>query len=324
MPRSEELRFRAGEVTLAGTLTLPDAAPVDERGRYPNVLLLPSYLARGRDGDWDRIGHAGWFLSGAARLGLLARLANALAELGVATLRYDKRGCGESEGSWEASDLFTLIDDARDALGAIRGRPELDLRRTGIVGHGEGAALAMSVAIGDPAVGALTLVGAAARGLRDVLRRGVSQRAETREDHEHPLVRALDRSFEYLVECADRREREFELRIRHAGVTLNLAAWEQAFHTPPVALATMLDRSVSLVHGERDAWVHSDELLLLQDALSGRGAATGLRLIPAAGHDLARAPDDEIGLVADDLARRLLPRELPPVLLAIEGMGQSD
>ena len=50
---------------------------------------------------------------------------------------------------------FTRIDDARDAIGAMRSRRELDLRRTAIVGHGEGAGIALSVAIGDPAIGAV-------------------------------------------------------------------------------------------------------------------------------------------------------------------------
>ena len=41
------------------------------------------------------------------------------------------------------------------------------------------------------------------------------------------------------------------------------------------------------------------------------------------GHDLAEAPDSVIGAFADALLARLRPRELPPVLLAIEAMGGS-
>ncbi|HET7141710.1 MAG TPA: alpha/beta hydrolase, partial [Candidatus Limnocylindria bacterium] len=183
MPRSEEVRFRAGEVELAGTLTLPDAPPPDgRRGRYPNVLLLASWLPRDRDGAWDRIGHPSWFAHGPTGVDedrLLARLADALSAHGVASLRYDKRGCGASGGDWTDADLFTLIDDARDALGWLRSRPDLDLRRAGLLGHGEGAGLALSVAIPDPAIGALTLVGASARSMRDTLRRGVAERSRT-------------------------------------------------------------------------------------------------------------------------------------------------
>ena len=320
MARSESLRFTAGEATLAGTLLLPDGG-----GPHPWVVLVASWLPRDRDGGWDRTRHAAWFAEAPPgdRPGLLARLAVALADRGVASLRYDKRGCGESEGEWPDTDLFTLIDDARDALGALRGRPDLDLRRTGIVGHGEGCVIALSVAIGDPAVGALTLVGASARSMRDVLRRGVAERARTGVDREHPVVAAIDRASEELIERAERREAAMVLRIGPELVRLRLAGWEQAIHTPPLALATMLHRSVTLVHGERDAWSSPDESRLLTDALGAAGERPGHELIPGAGHDLAEADASRIGALADDLAARLQPRELPPVLLAIEGSRET-
>ena len=64
----------------------------------------------------------------------------------------------------------------------------------------------MSVAIGDPAIGAVGLIGPPARSLRDVLRRGVAERSRTGVDREHPLVAALDRVAEELIERAERRE----------------------------------------------------------------------------------------------------------------------
>ncbi|HEX6210828.1 MAG TPA: alpha/beta hydrolase [Methylomirabilota bacterium] len=323
MPRSEELRVRAGEATLVGTLTLPDGPPPDARpGRYPNALLLPSWLPRDRDGAFDRAGHPGWFVDGPMPPGLLGRLATALAERGVATLRCDPRGSGASDGAWEATALFTRIDDARDMLAAMRSHGTLDLRRTAIVGHGEGATLAISVAIGDPAVSALTLVGAAARSQRDVLRRGVAERARTGTDRQHPIVAALDRWSEDLVERAERREASVRVRLdAEASVQLELAALEQAIHTPNLALVTMLHRSVTLVHGERDAWAALDESELLLGALRDAGNDPRQIVVAAAGHDLAEADDAVIGELADDLAARIQPRELPPVLVAIEEMG---
>lgn len=317
------MTFSAGDVELAGTLTLPDGSPAPKaRGRYPNAVLLASWLPRDRDGAYDRIGHPTWFAHGPMGVdedALLRRLADALAAHGVASLRYDKRGCGASGGAWAEADLFTLIDDARDALGWLRSRRDLDLRRTGLVGHGEGAGLALSVAIGDPAVGALTLVGASARSFRDVLRRAVAQRARTGSDRDQPLVFALDRASEELIERADRGETPFELAIPGGQrATLSLAWWEQAFRTPPLALATMLHRSVALVHGELDAWSDPSESRLLERVLREGGNQPSLRVLPGAGHELAEAPDGVIDEIAADFASRLLPRELPPVLLAIE------
>jgi len=326
VPRSVETPFRAGDLTLAGELLLPDLPPPpDRRGRYPWTLLLASWLPRDRDGVLDDGGHPAWFGSGPmapTRPGLLRRLAEALAVEGVASFRYDARGCGRSAGDWEASDLFARIDDARDALGAMRGRPELDLSRTGIAGHGEGAALALSVAIADPAVGALTLIGPAARSGRDGLRRAVATRGRTGADRQHPLVAALDRASEELIERVARHERVMALRLAdgRGTVSLNLAAWEQAFGTPPMALATMLHRSVSLVHGELDAWSDADESRLLEAILRSAGNDPSLRVVPGAGHDLAEADDPTVGEIARDLAVRLEPRALPPVLVALEGM----
>jgi predicted esterase len=315
----EELRFRAGDASLAATLTLPET-----EGRRPWALLVPSWLPRNRDGAWDRERHPAWFAppAGDEGVGLLARLADALAERGVATLRYDPRGCGASEGSWEQAAFFTRIDDARDAIGAMRSRPELDLRRTAIVGHGEGAAIALSVAIGDPAIGVVGLIGASARSLRTVLRRGVAERARTGIDRRHPGVAALDRASEELVERAERREPGLDLAIGDETVTIGLASWEQAIHTPPLALATMLHRETVLLHGADDAWADPAESELLAAILAEAGNERDLTVTPG-GHDLDGAPDAVIGAFADALLARMQPRELPPVLLAIEEMGGS-
>lgn len=323
MPRSEELSILAGDATLAATLLLPDAPPLADRGgRYPSALLLPSWLPRDRDGAYDRTGHPDWFVPAPGEQGLLARLATALAARGVASLRADPRGCGRSDGAWERISLFTKIDDARDLLAAMRGRRDLDLRRTGIVGHGEGAGIALAVAIGDPGVGALTLIGASARSWRDTMRRGVATRGRTGTDLQHPIVAAIDRWSEELIEHAERGVATFALPLPgRASVALALAPFEQAIHTPPLALATMLHRSVTLVHGTADAWSSPEETRLLAGAFAAAGQAPGVTWAEGAGHDLAAWPDAQIAGVAADLAARLLPRDLPPVLVAIEGMG---
>jgi pimeloyl-ACP methyl ester carboxylesterase len=320
VPRTEDLSFRAGDIRLSGTLTLPDG-----EGRHPWALLVGSWLPRDRDGGWDRSRHPGWFAPRRVgeRQGLFARLAEAFAERGVASLRYDPRGCGDSGGTWESADLFTRIDDARDAVGAMRSRRELDLRRTAIVGHGEGAVTALSVAIGDPAVGAVGLIGAPARSLRDVLRRGVAERARTGVDREHPVVVALDRASEELIERAERREATIGLFVGAEDVRLSLAPFEQGIHTPALALVTMLHRNVVLAHGTDDAWVDADETRLLAATLLAAGNQPVEEIVPGAGHDLAEAGDERIGRLADLVASRIEARELPPVLVAIEQMSSD-
>ncbi len=317
MARHLEQSITAGSATLAGTLTLPDAVA----GRVPAVLLLASLLPRDRDGRFDTVQHPGWFDSAKqAGPGILARLAAALADHGVASLRYDKRGCGQSDGSWEESGLFTLIDDARDALAVLRGHDEVDASRIGLVGHGEGATLALSVSAADPAVGPLTVIGAPARGWRDVLRRGVAERARrpgARDKPGHRFIRAWDRGLEELIERADRGEAQMPVPwLGGERPTLGLALWEQLFRVQTGALATLQQRSVTIVHGEADAWVDPAEAALLAAILRDRGAPATIA-VRGAGHDLVEAPPTVFRDLAADLRARLQPRRMPTVLLSL-------
>lgn len=325
MARHQELPVTAGRVVLSGTLTLPDLPPVahgaDHTEPYPAALLLPSLLPRDRHGRFDRRRHPGWFApTGPSGSGILARLAEALATRGVASLRCDKRGCGRSGGTWSEAGLFTLVDDARDALTVLRGHPAVDPARVGMVGHGEGAWLALSVAAADPAVGPLTVIGAPARGLRDVLRRAVAERARRADDHaapRHPFVVALDRGLEELIERSERGESSMPLALPGGRrAVLGLAAWEQGMQTPGRALATLQRRSVTVVHGTDDEWVDPDESELLEAALREASAPRRI-LVPHADHDLLEATEDAIRDLAADLAARLQPRRLPTVLLAV-------
>jgi predicted esterase len=83
----------------------------------------------------------------------------------------------------------------------------------------------------------------------------------------------------------------------------------------------MLHRDVVLAHGTSDPWADPDESTLLAQVLTDAGNDPVLQLIHGAGHDLAEADDAAIGAFADALSVRMRPRELPPVLLAIEEMS---
>jgi pimeloyl-ACP methyl ester carboxylesterase len=179
----------------------------------------------------------------------------------------------------------------------------------------------MSVAAADPAVGPLTLIGATARSLRDVLRRGVAERSRRRAESDmgepDAFVGSFDRGVEELIERADRGEAEMTLPGGDGRrATLGLAGWEPAFQIPARALATLQQRSITLVHGAADAWVDPEESLLLADVLEPT-AAPRLVVVPGAGHDLAEAPETVFRDLASDLAARLQPRRLPTVLLSI-------
>ena len=77
---------------------------------------------------------------------IFAQLANALADAGFAVVRYDKRGVGQSGGR---SEFATLNDYAEDVVAVIKfleKRKDIDPKRIALVGHSEGAAVALLAA----------------------------------------------------------------------------------------------------------------------------------------------------------------------------------
>jgi predicted esterase len=88
-----------------------------------------------------------------------------------------------------------------------------------------------------------------------------------------------------------------------------------------MALATMLHRGVVLAHGMADVWADADESVLLAQVLADAGNEPVVQLVDGAGHELEEASEERIGAFVDALVARMEPRELPPVLMAIEGMA---
>ena len=117
-----------GNVALAGTLSIPDGP-----GPFPAAVLLSDMGLQDRD---SRLGN----------YRLFADLASNLARQGIAVLRLDDRGVGQSEGDSRLVTTADLMRDAQAALGYLRVRPSIDPTRTGLVGHGEGGNVALLAA----------------------------------------------------------------------------------------------------------------------------------------------------------------------------------
>ncbi|HVR42115.1 MAG TPA: alpha/beta hydrolase [Thermoanaerobaculia bacterium] len=119
----EEVRFRSGELVLAGTLFLPE-----EAGPHPAVVFIHgSGRAERREFGWH---------------------AKFLARHGIAALIYDKRGSGESGGNTFETGYDGYAADAAAAIDALRSRTDIRSECIGIAGHSEGGWVASIVASG--------------------------------------------------------------------------------------------------------------------------------------------------------------------------------
>ncbi len=78
--------------------------------------------------------------------GMFARLAAALAERGIASLRIDFRGWGESAGEMAESTVGGQVEDARAAYAFLRADPHVDAERVGLIGFSMGGTIACLLA----------------------------------------------------------------------------------------------------------------------------------------------------------------------------------
>lgn len=123
---NEELRIKNGEVTLAGTLTLPKG-----NGPFTTVIFIAG--SGPNDRDENILGHKPFLV-----------ISDHLARHGIASLRLDKRGVGASTGNFEEATCADFVKDTQAAIDFIKKRKEV--HSLGLLGHSEGGMLAPEIA----------------------------------------------------------------------------------------------------------------------------------------------------------------------------------
>ena len=130
--QSEDVKFTntLDNVTLAGTLTIPEG-----EGPFPAAILISG--SGSQDRDETIFDHKPFWV-----------ISDYLSRRGVAVLRFDDRGFGESTGV-EILSKSTSEDFARDVAAGLQflsQRPEIASRKIGLIGHSEGGIIAPIVA----------------------------------------------------------------------------------------------------------------------------------------------------------------------------------
>ena len=139
----EEVSFANGDAVLKGTLVLPEGYT----RQTPVLIMVTGSGLQDRD---ERLFEHRPF----------AVIADALARAGIATLRYDDRGFGESTGDVINCTTEDLKNDARAGIQLLRERFD----KVGVFGHSEGGTIAMMLAADKQADFIVSLAGMAISG----------------------------------------------------------------------------------------------------------------------------------------------------------------
>ncbi len=223
------------------------------RGPFPAVLFLHGFT--GHKSEAHRI---------------FVEQARVLAAAGIAALRFDFRGCGDSAGDFSRMTIAGERADARAALRFLKRRREIDADRVGLLGFSMGGLVGVYTLADEPALRAAVLWNPVAfpRDLRD-------QRVTPEGGRQVRKLGVLDNGgwavgAEYLKEL---------------GV-LDPVARAAAIHCPVLLLGSTKDETVPIAHATA-----------YRDALRGAGTPVSFHAVEGADHTFG-----SLGWTAEALA----------------------
>lgn len=118
------ITFMVGHLRLFGMFHLPFT-----EGPVPAVLICSGL-------NGDKVGRNRAYVT----------IAGMLAQRGIASFRFDYRGCGDSEGEFSQVTVDTQVEDALAAFQMVKNHPRINSQRLGIIGRSFGGLIAVQSA----------------------------------------------------------------------------------------------------------------------------------------------------------------------------------
>ena len=240
-------------ITLAGTLTAPE-----DEGPHPAVVLVSG--SGPQDRNSELMGHR-----------LFHVLADHLTRQGIAVLRYDERGVGESEGpAFPASTSEAYARDAAAAVRFLKERPEVNPERVGLIGLSEGGLIGPMVHTQNEPLAFLVLMAGPSVPGYDIIIEQTAQMAravDTPEDDIDSTRTAQQRMLSVVREAPDTTTAADSLQVvleeqgvsdeqRASQIDNFTAPWFRFFlDYDPQPTLTQIDIPVLALFGENDLQV---------------------------------------------------------------------
>jgi len=223
---------------IAGTLTIPANAPA----KLPVALIIAGSGPTDRNGDNPMMKNEG-----------LQKLAYGLAAKNIASLRFDKRGIGESKaaGKTEADLRFEdYINDARSWIEWLK--QDKRFSKVFVAGHSEGSLIGM-IAAHNTAHGYISIAGAG-RSADKILKEQLAAQPAVVKDSSYPIIDSL-----VLGKTVASVPRMLFVLFR-PSVQPYMISW---FHYDPQAEIKKLTIPVLIIQGTNDLQVKEEDANLL-------------------------------------------------------------
>ena len=262
-----DVRIPAAGFSIAGTLTTP---PAQGRLRHPALVLIPGSGSVDRDVT-------------VAGIPLFAQLAGQLADQGFVVLRYDKRGVGQSGGRTETATLRDYAEDAVAAVKWLAKRDEVDDKRVLVVGHSEGASIAMLAAREKRVKGLVLMAGMGTTGRELILEQqeGLLSAAKVGESE-----RAEKIDLQKKILDAAAAETGWETLPPEVRPLVDTPWYRSLLSFDPARVMRDVKQPILILHGALDTQVrpeHADKLAALARARK-KAPQTEVEVLPGLNH----------------------------------------
>ncbi len=248
--------------TLGGTFTKPTGVTVP----------LPVVISISGSGPQDRDEYISLIRNGYR---LFRQVADTLGRRGVAMLRMDDRGVGESGGNFATATSRDFANDVRAAITYLRTRNDVDARRIFLVGHSEGGLIAPMVAVDQPSLAGIVLMAGPGRTGREILQ------FQNRYAIEHDTTLSPAKRTEMLAKMP-----------KMLDSALSSTPWLTFFGAhDPLATAKQVKVPVLILQGADDQQVIAAEAPILAKAFrAGGNRDVTMQVFPELNHFFIRQP----------------------------------
>ena len=282
----QRVHFSSAGLQLAGILHLP--ADMKSGERRPAFMVLHGFGSN-KDSTTS------------------CTVAELFAALGYVALRFDMRGCGESEGTRGRVICLEQVEDTRHALDFLQTRAEVMRDRIAVYGHSFGAAVAIYAAGVEPRIAACISTGGWGHGEKKFRKQHASPEAWRRFSTMMERGREMKKRGETLmVSRYDIVPIRPELRTNLAPGSIlefpfDVVESMYAF-TANEVVGRIAPRPLLLMHPANDTVTPTEQSI---DLFQHAGQPTDLHLVAGVDHFLMNEGNTLVlNLVRDWLAQR--------------------
>lgn len=280
-----EIAFESQRAQFFGTLCVP-------KDNLKNIfcLFVPGSFPQTRDGNIDE-SKTQLFPTPLPKRNLFRDEAQILASAGVASFRYDKRGSGKSGGRYEETGLWDLVEDAANAIRALKNRHEFRSSKCCVIGQSEGAAVGTLLAVKDPdLVDLLVWQG----GLFEDFRTGTTPQRDdflkkSRAEQDFykknvPLLYHFYRQYDNFWKAVENQASDFKLGDHEWSYSMGLKLFREHQKKPIKEVLPQLTCPLVILHGGLDGNSPVSEATQAHEMMLKHGKSSKLQIFADLDH----------------------------------------